>query len=177
MSKKRGMLDDFDLLGEDDRPDEPVHVGDYLEETARKAPPTSPTPPQKKPKAETARKTSIPAAKPAKAKPKPPKPAAKVATQAAAPVSTSGRTRLNITDENRDKLDEIVREMQRVGPERYLKASEVVDALISVMHDARERLDMSMVRRRGKFGSQQHRMYREALAESVRLAIAKQIED
>lgn len=168
MAKKKGMLDDFDLLGEEDRPDEPVHVGDYLEETTARKPAEAPAP--AKPKA-SAKKRSKPANdKPAEApKAKARKPSEPIPqTQ-----STSGRTRLNITDEQRDKLDEIVREMQRVGPERYLKASEVVDALVSVLHDAREHLDMGMVRRRGKFGSQQHRMYREALAESIRVTIAK----
>ena len=167
MGNKKGMLDDFDLLGEDDKPDEPVHVGDYLEETtttkktpSAKAPVKVPAKKKKKRSAPANDKTSTEAV---------------VGSEAVQqPQGTSGRTRLNITDEQRDKLDEIVREMQRVGPERYLKASEVVDALVSVLHDAREQLDMGMVRRRGKFGTQQHRMYREALAESIRVTIAKQ---
>ncbi len=163
MAKKKGMLEDFDLLGEEDRPDEPVHVGDYLEETTT----TKPQPAPAKRTRTAAKKPS----KPANDKKAVEKAPAQPTSQAQ---STSGRTRLNITDEQRDKLDEIVREMQRVGPERYLKASEVVDALISVLHDAREQLDMAVVRRRGKFGTQQHRMYREALAESIRLTIAKQ---
>lgn len=167
MAKKKGLLDDFDLLGDDDKPDEPVHVGDYLEETTAKQPA-----PANKPRQQATKPT---AKRPAAEKPQ--KPRREAAQPAPNPQTTSGRTRLNITDEQRDKLDEIVQEMQRVGPERYLKASEVVDALVSVLHDAREHLDMGMVRRRGKFGTQQHRMYREALAESIRVTIAKHHKD
>lgn len=159
MAKKKGLLEDFDL---GDKPDEdtPVHVGDYLEETTSRISEAAP-------KASPARQVKKKAAKK--------KQAGRATMPSAARVqheSSSGRTRLNITEEKRDQLDEIVREMQRIGPERYLKASEIVDALISVLHDAREHLDMGMVRRRGKFGSQQHRMYRDALAESIRVTIA-----
>lgn len=165
MAKKKGMLEGFDLLGDEDKPDEPVHVGDYLEETtAAPRPKAAPA----KPSAPAEKKRSKPANDKKSAEKK------FVEKGVAQPLqSTSGRTRLNITEEQRDKLDEIVWEMHRVGPERYLKASEVVDALICVLHDAREHLDMGMVRRRGKFGSQQHRMYREGLAESIRVTIAK----
>lgn len=170
MGKKKGMLDGFDLLGSEDRPDEPVHVGDYLEETTApkpkpKAAPLAPVAKKRAPK-KAPTKTADDKKKLAEKEPAGAQPVAQAQ-------STSGRTRLNITDEQRDKLDEIVREMHRVGPERYLKASEVVDALISVLHEAREHLDMGMVRRRGKFGTQQHRMYREALAESIRATIAR----
>lgn len=166
MTKKKSLLEGFDLLGDDDKPDEPVHVGDYLEETTAKKPTPANTPrPEKKPAAKRQAPEKLQATKREAALPAP------------NPQTTSGRTRLNITDEQRDKLDEIVQEMQRVGPERYLKASEVVDALVSVLHDAREHLDMAMVRRRGKFGTQQHRMYREALAESIRVTIAKHHRD
>ena len=163
MAKKKGLLQDFDLLGDEDKPDAPVHVGDYLEESARTSPKTAEQPRRRKKKPPVAKDAEKKAARVE----------ASAATAVAAVPSTSGRTRLNITEEQRDKLDEIVQEMKRVGPERHLKASEVVDALVSVLHDAREHLDMSMVRRRGKFGTQQHRMYRDALAESVRLTIAK----
>ncbi|HEX9640826.1 MAG TPA: hypothetical protein VGB13_05895 [Candidatus Krumholzibacteria bacterium] len=162
MTKKKGLLEGFDLLGDDDKPDVPVHVGDFLEETTRPASPPAPGEGRRKKGSTTA--VSKNAA---------PERAPRSTTPVAATPSTSGRTRLNITDEQRDKLDHIVQEMKRVGPERHLKASEVVDALVSVLHDAREHLDMSMVRRRGKFGTQKHRMYREALAESIRLTIAK----
>src|SRR5690606_8160672 len=145
MSKKKGLLADFDLLGEDDKPDEPVHVGDYLEETTAKklAPVNTPRQEQKLPAARRPAPERAPATKREAALPAP------------NPLTTSGRTRLNITDEQRDKLDEIVHEMHRVGPERYLKASEVVDALLSVLHDAREHRATGMQPRRGKLRHQQ----------------------
>ncbi len=165
MAKKKALLEDLDLLGDEDKPDAPIRVGDYLEETARpSSPPKADPPPRKKKAAPSKNATGKRAEAPAKPS---------SSTAVAAIPSSSGRTRLNITEEQRDKLDEIVQEMKKVGPERHLKASEIVDALVSVLHDAREHLDMSMVRRRGKFGTQQHRMYRDALAESIRLTITK----
>ena len=160
--KKKKLLDDFELLDEADKPDDgPVHVGDYLEETT--------APPPRVPEQKPVPKKSVPP----RSAPEKKRSTEKVTTSGKAkPSSSSGRTRLNITDDQRDKLDDIVREMHRVGPERYLKASEVVDALINVLHDSLPALDMGMVRRRGKFGSQKHRMYREALAESIRVTIA-----
>lgn len=169
MGKKRkaGMPQGFTL--ELDRPDEdaPVRSGDYLDEVL--APPRKPTPTPTE--APTASPPPAPDSKvEVKAEPSPP-PASTVAKVTASPATVS-RTRLNVTAEGRKRLGGIVDHMKRFGPEPDVRASEVIEALILAMYEHREHLDMSNVRRRGKYGSATHKNFPITLAESVVGAMA-----
>jgi len=176
--RKAGIPAGFTLNIE--RPaDKPIRSGDYLDEIdalpaggaiALATPPVIETasavedPPQtEKPQRPTEKK---PTAK-AKAK-QPAEPIKKSAT-----VSDVPRTRLNVSVDCQRKLDAIWQRMREYGPEKNLHKSEIIEALILAAYEARDQLDLSNVRRRGKYGSTTHKNFPNALAESVKLAISE----
>lgn len=167
MAKKRGIPADLNLLDNvkraDDTPPEPIRAGDYLEESFKPS------------------KVATPPAEPDLG-PAPP-PDTKADTPA--PVGEGGgtpkprrrktqnipRARLNVSEEGRERLRDVVDWVREYGPEPDVKASEVLEAAITVIHEARDRLDLSNMRRRGKFGSTSHQVYRAALADSLKRAV------
>ncbi|MEM9753890.1 MAG: hypothetical protein AAF916_10985, partial [Planctomycetota bacterium] len=72
----------------------------------------------------------------------------------------------------RKRLAAIVDRMAKYGPEPDVRASDVIEALVLALYDTREHLDLSNVRRRGKFGSATHKAFPIALAESITHAMA-----
>ena len=165
MSKRKpGMPAGFTL--ELDRPDDdgPVKSGDYLDEmfSSNKTAAIAVAEPRPKP--------SIPPSPPAEKpmtketpRPKRPQPSS---------MGVTSRTRLNVSAEGRKRLGGIVDHMRKFGPEPDVRASEVIEALILALYDHREHLDMSNVRRRGKYGSATHKNFPITLAESVAGAMA-----
>ena len=92
----------------------------------------------------------------------------------AAPASAEvPRTRLNVSVDGQRKLDAIWQRMREFGPEKTLRKSEIIEAMILATYEARDQLDLSNVRRRGKYGSTTHKNFPIALAESVKRAISE----
>lgn len=178
MAKRKGLPKDLNLLEGTTKPekDKPIRAGDYLDEmmgegTRRSAPraTTTPEPASGAPVAEEA-----PEASPAPAETPEPKKRAPARRQGAASSAAEvKRTRLNVSMDGRKRLSSIVDRMKRYGPEPDVRASEVLEAAILALYEAQEHLDLSNVRRRGKYGSASHKNFPVALAESVKRAIAE----
>ena len=83
------------------------------------------------------------------------------------------RGKLNVSADGERRLDAIWDRMREFGPEKTLRKSEIIEALIIAAYDSRDQLDLSNVRRRGKYGSTTHKNFPIALAESVKRAIAE----
>ena len=159
--RKAGIPAGFKLdLEKPDESTKPIRRGDYLDEIdARPTATAVVTPPvQVEPKQKT----------------EPPKREAKITV---ANSVSAKRTRLNVSHEARERLSKIVGYMRQFGPEDDIRASEVLEATILALYEAREHLDLSNVRRRGKWGSPTHKMFPIALAESVSKGIASAAED
>jgi hypothetical protein len=174
----------------DDPDDKPVTIGDYLdEEDIAPSRPTPRQPPAPQTPSETAqadRPQVTPAVAPAKEPPTPmpssqavgstalvtasPDPSRK---QRPKPVAASKRTRLNVSDTARDQLAGIVEKMARFGPEPDVRASEVLEAMIMALYEAREYLDLSNVQARGKWGTPTARAFPIALKQSVSRAMGE----
>ena len=93
---------------------------------------------------------------------------------AAPPVASrpQKRTRLNISNESRDRLRDIVQRMRNYGVEKDLRASQILEALILALDEAKPYIDMSNVGRRGRYGSASHKTFSVTLAVSISRAIA-----
>lgn len=170
--RKTGLPAGFDL-GITKPSDKPIRVGDYLDEIDSKPAGTGLRPP---PQTGGAEKGA------AQAEPKPileptaepaPRPTRSTTTR---PSSSGGghpsRTRLNVSQDGQRRLDAIWERMREFGPEKTLRKSEIIEAMILATYEARDQLDLSNVRKRGKYGSATHKNFPIALSESVRRAIA-----
>lgn len=178
--KKRAIPAGFDLGIT--KPDErPIRIGDYLDEIdARPAgiavPQTAQAvqiqEPQRKPLTEPMPKKPDPKprSEPGAQLEQKPAPQSKLSTNAP-------RTRLNVSLEGQGRLDAIWDRMRAYGPEKSLNKSEIIEAMILATYEARDQLDLSNVRRRGKYGSATHKNFPIALAESVKRAIAMTAEE
>lgn len=170
MKRKAGLPEGFKLDVQpprDAEPDKPIRMGDYLDEVDA---PRRPVVPVVRPPAPAIRPTEsdgdaelFPNSKMAES----PKAESRAAT-----LTAIKRTRLNVSMDGRKRLAAIVDRMAKYGSEPDVRASEVIEALVLALYEAREHLDLSNVRRRGKFGSPSHRNFPTALAESVMKAMA-----
>lgn len=157
--KKRGLPEGFTLdMEKPDESSKPIRRGDYLDEIDARPLPVAVTVPPAPEETEP-----DPELKTEQAQPE---------TKAVTSASAVKRTRLNVSHEARDRLSKVVANMKQFGPEDDIRASEVLEAAILSLYEAREHLDLSNVRRRGKWGSATHRMFPIALAESISKAIA-----
>lgn len=180
--KKRAIPAGFDLGIT--KPDErPIRIGDYLDEIDSR--PAGSAVPQAAQAAPVPEPKSQPLTEPKPKKPDPkPKsePKAKIeekpkAAPQSKPSTSAPRTRLNVSLEGQGRLDAIWDRMRAYGPEKSLNKSEIIEAMILATYEARDQLDLSNVRRRGKYGSATHKNFPIALAESVKRAIAMTAEE
>jgi len=162
--------------------DKPIKVGDYLDEldlggggTKEVTTPAARTPPpvsKAKPRPEPAKQTSVDVAPTPTPTPRAKGPASDRPETSAKSKAEIPRARLNVSLESRRRLGKIVTLMSHYGPEPDVRASEVLEAAILALYEAQESLDLSNVRRRGRFGSSTHRNFPVALSESIARAIA-----
>ena len=170
---KRGLPEGFTL--DIERPsDKPIRSGDFLDEidslpagvgisSAIAEPPAKPLSEPKQKQKSGRVQTS---------EPTPKQPEQLEATEPA-PRKAIKRGKLNVSADGERRLDAIWDRMREFGPEKTLRKSEIIDALILAAYDARDQLDLSNVRRRGKYGSTTHKNFPIALAESVKRAVAE----
>lgn len=171
--RKAGLPEGFDLGIT--KPDEkPIRSGDYLDEIDPRPAGLSLTP-NAEPDAPS-NPSETPKRKPrGEAKP-PPTSIARTPSPngvAKAENSSPARTRLNVSTEGQRRLDAIWERMKEYGPEPTLRKSEIIEAMILATYDARDQLDLSNVRRRGKYGSATHKNFPIALAESIKGALSE----
>lgn len=156
MARRRpGLPEGFDLGITNPESEKPIRTGDYLDEIdTQPVVVRAPTPP---PVQNGQSKAEV---KPPRSRPK-------------KSASTSpSRTRLNVSTDGQRKLDAIWARMREFGPEPTLRKSEIIEAMILATYDARDQLDLSNVRRRGKYGSATHKNFPIALAESIKRAMS-----
>ncbi len=157
--RKTGLPKGFTFEVDKPNEDAPVRSGDYLDEMLSPSKITSNVPNSIEPSVPTKQEDISPTEK-------------TIVTKKISMPATPQRTRINITMDRRTRLGKIVDHMAKFGPEPDVRASEVVEALILALYDHREHLDMSNVRRRGRYGSASHKNFPIALAESVAEAMA-----
>jgi len=81
------------------------------------------------------------------------------------------RAQFNMRPETVKMFNDIVEYVQRYSLQNDAKASEIFDALISVLHDAKQELSFDDVPRRGKWGTPTARAFPTALGNAFARAI------
>lgn len=82
------------------------------------------------------------------------------------------RAQFNMRPETLKMFTEIVEFVQRYSLQNDAKASEIFDAVISILHDAKEEFSFADVPRRGKWGTPTARAFPTALGSAFARAIA-----
>ncbi len=156
VKKRAGLPDSFQLQVQ-----KPVDLGDYLEEDlsfpkqagGANAPATDysqPAPQRFSPSQSDDDEPSIPERKRV---PDPP------------------RKQVNMKPETLRKAEELLALIQQRGPQKDAAASEMFDAIITALYDAKSRIDLSNVPRRGRWGSPTAGAFVTALSEAFSRAI------
>jgi hypothetical protein len=83
------------------------------------------------------------------------------------------RKQINMKPDTLRKAEELLQHVQRFSVQKDTKASEVFDALVDLIHDARKFLDVSSVPPRGQWGSPTARGFRTSLKNAFAKAIAQ----
>ena len=164
----------------------PVQLGDYLDD------PTTPEPVAEAPKPVEAPEPEPVAEKPAVTEtPSNPKPAKKRgggsggAGSGGSGMSTTlpasarskfvrngpPRKQINMRPETLDRARELLWLVQEYGPQPDAKASEMFEALVDLLWDARGQLDLSQVPLRGKWGDPSARQFPQHLKQAFATAI------
>jgi hypothetical protein len=82
------------------------------------------------------------------------------------------RVQLNMRPETVKMFNEIVEFVQRYSLQNDTKASEIFDAVVNMLHDAKEELSFGDVPRRGKWGTPTAKAFPTALGNAFARAIA-----
>ena len=169
MARKAGAPANFSLkdmgIEKPEEEIEAVEIGDFLEEEdARPVKPAiknepasqkteTPTPPSPKPIAETKQREE--------------QPASRAGGRRTRPAQRIRMPQVSIREDTDERLKEITALMVQYGPQRDLKGSEVLDALVNALYDARKHLELQGVGRRGQWGSPQADAFLLQLKEAV----------
>ena len=174
-AQARGLPAGFGLGGIANSPlvgRKPVQLGDYLDDEPKAEPPAQPEPaaveepePTPKPKPKVKKKASSGGAGPNTSLP----------ASAKSRFVRSGppRKQINMRPETLDKARELLWLVQEYGPQPDAKASEMFEALVDLLHDARQRLDLSEVPLRGKWGEESAREFPQHLKAAFAEAITQ----
>jgi len=166
----------------------PVELGDYLDEdfsgnAAKVIAAKRATAPKPEPVKVVSEPTPPPTPKPQSVEALPPLPprndsvldlaeARRRSTPKAAAFRRPDRIQCNMRPETVKMFNDIVEYVQRYSLQNDAKASEIFDALISVLHDSKEELAFNDVPRRGKWGTPTARAFPTALGNAFARAIA-----
>ena len=166
----RGLPDDFSLSLPDNVP---VTIGDFLEEE----PPPLPvrkTPPRPQPQPVVER--FVPAAelreevvRENREEQRAPRPVRPVPRNSQQPSVI--RYQLNLTNRTKQMLEELVEHVCTYSPESDARVSEVFQAIIALLHNAKEELELSALPRRGAWGSVTAKNFPGALSKAFEQAI------
>jgi hypothetical protein len=205
MAKARGLPDTFKLnvsaamIG-----GKPVELGDYLDEdppaptpkpqtqTIPAAPESAPVlrlTPQEEPRTEEPsapppdeKRAEKPAPRlitsPSQRTPAPPAPARTQAPTSPARLRTTvPRKQVNMNPETLNMVDQLMDYVQTYSVEKNLKASELFNALVLGLYEAREHIDLSRVQPRGRWGTPTAAALPIALKNAFQRAIRKYNEE
>ena len=168
----------------------PVQLGDYLDEPAAPSRPEPVATPKPEPVVEAPAPTAeTPKLEPVVEKPAAPKPAKKRgggsggggAVSTTLPASARSkftrngppRKQINMRPETLDRARELLWLVQEYGPQPDAKASEMFEALVDLLWDARGQLDLSDVPLRGKWGDASAREFPQHLKRAFATAITR----
>jgi len=155
----RGLPPDFNLNIPDSVRDEPVQLGDYLDEVDA-APatirPQAPIPKRSEtPKKSESKVVEMPRVHeppPAPLEPEPPAPPVFPKAKRKAP-KLPQRKQMNMTPETLRMIEELIYHVKTYSVQRDAKGSEVFHALVLSLYEAQEYLDLSEVPARGRWGT------------------------
>ena len=169
----RGLPPNFNLDIPESARDEPVQLGDYLDEVDA-APaavrPHSPAPKKSESKVVEMPRVHVPTPPaPQEAEPPAPKPTPKARRK---PPKLPQRKQINMTPETLRMLEELIDHVQTYSMQRDAKGSEVFLALVLSLYEAREHLDLSEVPARGRWGTPTAQAFPISLKNAFQEAIA-----
>lgn len=159
----RGLPTEFSL---DIPREQPVAIGDWLDE------PPPPVPPRREMSAKpepvpTEERVFRPEIVPDRRREEEPPLSRKVKHGAASVI----RYQLNLSPKARDMFEDVIEHVRTYSPEPNVSASEVLQGIIGVLHNAMSELDLSTLPRRGAWGSVTARNFPGALGEAFEQAI------
>lgn len=85
---------------------------------------------------------------------------------------TRRRLQLNLSSETEAKLDAIYESMKGRGPQREIKKSEIISALIDIAYQNKTNIDLSGLAPRGRWGSKDADKFVEGLGARLKDAIS-----
>jgi hypothetical protein len=88
------------------------------------------------------------------------------------PAKKQTRKQVNMNPETLQMVEELVDQICEQCVQRDVKASELFHALVSTLYEAREHLDFSQVKPRGKWGSPTAKAFPVSLKNAFRAAVA-----
>lgn len=186
-NQPRGLPSGFGIKVPATATQRPVDIGDYLDDdspavsppivTPKRTPPAAavpsqpvlretPTPRPEKPREQVAAASTSRDVQPAE----------ETATQESSPAvvrKNPPRKQINMKPETLRKAEELVRHVQTFSVQKDTKASEVFDALVELLHDAKKNLEFSTVPPRGQWGSPTARGFRTSLKNAFAKAIVE----
>ena len=175
----RGLPPNFNLDIPDSVRDEPVQLGDYLDEvdaapaTVRPHTPTprpyTPAPTKSESKVVEMPRVHEPPPAPPEAEPPAPKAVSRAKRK---PPKLPQRKQINMTPETLRMLEELIDNVQTYSVQRDAKGSEVFLALVLSLYEAREHLDLSEVPARGRWGTPTAQAFPISLKNAFQEAIA-----
>lgn len=161
MPKTRGLPDSFSLdVAEAALADEPVQLGDYLDEES-----TEPAP-LPRPKPAPTLQVLTPTAEDR------PEPRAPVPKLTSPPLHVP-RKQVNMKPDTLRMTDDILNYVRTYSVQKDAKASELFDALVSAAHEALEHLDLGGIPPRGRWGTPTARAFPTALKNAIKAAVAE----
>ena len=167
----RGLPSDFSL----DLPDDgPVHIGDFLDEP----PPSIRARPAKSPEAKMAESVT-PAPQLFRPEIVPTREERERELTPARPVQRNSRQpnvircQLNLTARSKQMLEELVEHVCRYSPENDARTSEVFQGIITLLHNAKDELELAELPRRGAWGSVTAKNFPGSLSEAFEKAVIR----
>ena len=188
---KRGLPSSFSINVPKTITAAPVQLGEYLDDEPPRPPALPPPPPPAEPEnrvvqfprqeqvtseAAPVRPAALPEPPRVPIPAAPPPPAEALPENARLqdflPGKKQTRKQVNMNPETLQMVDELVDQICEQCVQGDVKASELFHALVSTLYEAREHLDFSQVKPRGKWGSPTAKAFPVSLKNAFRTAIA-----
>lgn len=83
------------------------------------------------------------------------------------------RKQINMRPETIKKAEDLIRFVQTYSVQKDTKASEVFDAIVELLHDAKSKIDLSQVTPRGQWGKSTAKAFRTSLKNAFGQAIVE----
>jgi hypothetical protein len=159
----RGLPSGFSI----DLPDEsPVIIGDFLDESPAPVPQPKRMPEVSMPASQQFRPEIVPDRVEKRT------PQFQPIQKAAKPASVI-RCQLNLTPKSKSMLEEVVEYVQTYSPENDARTSEVFQAIIGLVHNAMDEMELAELPRRGAWGSVTAKNFPGALGEAFEQGILR----